>query len=143
MMKGNKDILSSVLKTTQMGQIGIKSVLKNSLNQKMQLALNSQLDEYDQIEKQIYRLAANQNLVLKELNPSIKVMTDMMTRMRLSMGKTNSKVASMMITGSTKGVIKGYKNLHAYDKSDNSVVKLMEELIHCEEANIKQMQGYL
>ena len=50
-MKDGKDLLNSVLKTTQMGQIGIRSVLKNPVRPTLRMALNGQLQEYDHIEK--------------------------------------------------------------------------------------------
>ena len=49
-MKTSQDILSSILKTTQMGQIGIRSVLDAPMSPGIQKALHSQLKEYDAIE---------------------------------------------------------------------------------------------
>ena len=46
-MKGSKDVLSSVIKTAQMGQIGIRSVLNAPLRAGLKDALRSQLREYD------------------------------------------------------------------------------------------------
>ena len=48
-MKNSKEILSSLLKTTQMGQIGIRCVQKRAENPDLQEALKSQLREYDSI----------------------------------------------------------------------------------------------
>ena len=48
-----------------------------------------------------------------------------------------------MIHGNTKGIIKGYKNLNQLAASDERVVNLSRKLLDCEQANIKQMQGYL
>ena len=56
-MKDSKDILSSLLKTTQMGQVGIRSVEKATQSDSLKKALKSQLQEYDQIEKETYSLA--------------------------------------------------------------------------------------
>ena len=46
-MKSNQDILSSILKTTQMGQTGIRAVLPYAANVELKQALKDQLDEYD------------------------------------------------------------------------------------------------
>ena len=110
-MKGSKDLLSSILKTTQMGQIGIRSVLNNPISASMQQALKSQLKEYDSIEQEAHALASSRDWSLEELDPAIKCMTNIMTRANLSMGNSNSKAAAMMIKGNMRGVIKGYKNL--------------------------------
>ena len=142
-MKGSKDLLSSVLKTTQMGQIGIRSVLKNPVNASLRKALNSQLQEYDTIEQEAHAIASSRGWTLEELDPSIRLMTNMMTRACLKFGDTDSKAASMMMRGNMRGVIKGYRNLHQFNHSDERVSVLMQKLIDCEESNIHQMQGYL
>ena len=142
-MKGSKDLLSSILKTTQMGQIGIRSVLKSPLQSDLRTALKDQLSEYDSIEQEAHALAAQRGWPLKELDPAIKAMTDMMTRMQLSFGNADSKAAAMMIQGNTKGMIKSLKNLHQFNKSDERVSILSQKLLDCETANIQQMQGFL
>ena len=142
-MKGSKDLLSSALKTTQMGQIGIRSVLKSHVAPGLHTALISQLREYDAIEREAHAIAAARNWEVKELDPGIKAMTDMMTRTRLSFGDKDSKAAAMMIQGNTRGLIKSLKNLHHYDQSDKAVAELTRKLLECEKGNIQQMQGFV
>lgn len=142
-MKGSKDILSSVLKTTQMGQIGIRSILKTPLKSSLQTELNSQLKEYDAIESEAHGIALSRGWKLKELDPAIKGMTNMMTRSRLSFGNANSKAAAMMIQGNTRGIIKGYKNLNQFPSTDQQVSDLAQRLIDFEDTNNRQLQGFL
>lgn len=142
-MKGSKDLLSSVFKTTQMGQIGIRSVLKAPLRASLQTALKSQLQEYDTIEREAQSIAASRGWELEALSPGVKGMTDMMVRMQLSFGNADSKAAAMMIQGNTRGVIKGLKNLHQFNHSDERVSVLCQKLLDCEQENIRQMQGFL
>lgn len=142
-MKDSKEVLSSILKTTQMGQIGIRSVLDTSMRPALRKALESQLQEYDSIETEAHTIATQRGWELKELDPGIRVMTDMMTRMKLQGRNTDSKIAGMMIQGNTKGMIKGLKNLHQFANQDAHVQILSQKLLDCETANIRQMQGYL
>ena len=142
-MKGSKDLLSSILKTTQMGQIGIRCVLKAPLETKLRTALKDQLKEYDSIETEAHALAANRGWELEELDPAVKFMSRAMTRSMLSFGNVNSKTAAMMINGNTRGMIKSLKNLHQFNNSDERVSTLSQKLLDCETANIKQMQGFL
>ena len=58
-MKSSKEILSSVVKTAQMGQIGIRSVQDYAYSHRLKDALNSQLKEYDMIESEAQKLAKN------------------------------------------------------------------------------------
>ena len=111
-MKNSKEILSSVLKTTQMGQVGIRSVLDTSMRPGLRKALESQLHEYDSIETEAHSIATQRGWELEELDPAVRFMTDMMTRMKLNGRNSDSKIAGMMIEGNTKGMIKGLKNLH-------------------------------
>ena len=142
-MKGSKDILSSILKTTQMGQIGIRSILKSPLRTELRTELNSQLKEYDTIEQEAHGIALSRGWELKELNPAIKGMTNMMTRSQLSFGDMDSKAAAMMIQGNTRGIIKGYKNINQFAETDKQVADLAHKLIDFEQVNNQQLQGFL
>ena len=142
-MKNSKEILSSVLKTTQMGQIGIRSVLDNSMRPGLRKALESQLREYDMIETEAHSIASQRGWEVHELDPAVRMMADMMTRMKLRGKNTDSRIADMMIQGNTKGMIKGLKNIHQFCGQDDKIHTLSQKLLDCEEANIRQMQPYL
>ena len=143
MMKNNKEILSSILKTTQMGQVGIRSVLATSMLPGLRSALESQLHEYDSIESEAHRIASQRGWEIKDLDPAVRFFADRMTRMRLNGKNTDSKIAGMMIQGNTRGMIKGIKNAHQYPAEDLQVNILSQKLLDCETANIRQMQGFL
>lgn len=142
-MKNNKEVLSSVLKTTQMGQIGIRSVLDTSMRPALRKALESQLQEYDSIETEAHAIASQRGWELRELDPAIRAMSNMMSRMRLTGGNHDSKIAGMMIQGNTRGMIKGLKNLHEFAQHDSQVTTISQKLLDTETANIRQMQPYL
>ncbi len=142
-MKNSKELLTSILKTTQMGQIGIRSVLDTSMRPGLRKALESQLHEYDSIETEAHQIATQRGWELSEVDPAVRMMADMMTRMKLNGRNTDSKIAGMMINGNTKGMIKGLKNVHQYAGQDERVDILSQKLLDCETANIRQMQGFL
>ncbi len=142
-MKNSKEILSSILKTTQMGQVGIRSVLDTSMQPGLRKALESQLREYDSIETEAHGIASRRGWELKELDPAIRFMADMTTRARLTGKNNESKIAGMMIQGNTRGMIKGLKNIHHFSGSDAQVEILSQKLLDCETANIQQMHPFL
>ena len=142
-MKNSQQILSSVLKTTQMGQIGIRSVLDTRMRPGLRRALEQQLREYDQIETEAHTLAAQRGWELKNLDPAVRMMSNMVTRMKLSAGGTESKIADMMIQGNTKGMIKGLRNMHQFPREDSRITALSQKLLDTETANIRQMQAFL
>ena len=142
-MKNNKEVLTSLLKTAQMGQVGIRSVLDVTMDTSLRQALTSQLQEYDVIETEAHSLASQRGWELRELDPAVRIMSDMMTRTRLTGRNTDSKIAGMMIQGNTRGMIKSLKNIHQYEGKDTAVRVLSQKLLDCERANIRQMQQFL
>ncbi len=142
-MTNSKEILSSLLKTTQMGQVGIRSVLDTTMQPGLRSALESQLREYDAIETEAHAIATQRGWEPKELDPAVRFMADRVTRFKLTGRNNESKIAGMMIQGNTKGIIKGLKNLHQFTGADERIQILSQKLLDCETANIRQMQEFL
>ena len=142
-MKDSKEVLSSILKTTQMGQIGIRSVQDYAVRTQVKSALESQKQEYDAIETQAHKIAKERGWQLRELNPGVRNMAEMMTRIRLQGRNKDAKIAALMVQGNTRGVIKGLKNLHRYHGRDPQVCQLAQRLLDHENANIRQMEDFL
>ncbi|MGM9668674.1 MAG: hypothetical protein ACI3VZ_02845 [Faecousia sp.] len=142
-MKSSKQVLNSLLKTTQMGQYGIQSVLKEPIRPALQQALESQLNEYDAIEREAHNIASQRGWEVSGLNPMVRMMANMGTRMRLSFGDKDSKIAGMMIQGNTRGMILGLRDTHQLQQKDIPLSNLAQKLLDTEHANIRQMQGFL
>ena len=142
-MKDSKEVLSSILKTTQMGQIGIRSVQNAAVRPEMKQALSDQLKEYDAIETQAHAVAEERGWRVEELDPGVRKMAEMMARARLQGRNKDSKIAAMMKKGHTRGIIKGLKNAHRYHVRDARITALSQKLIDCENENIKQMENFL
>ena len=141
-MKDSQKILNSLLNTVQMGQVGIRSVMKKAVRADLQRALSSQLQEYDRFESQAFDIAAARGWKLKEVDPAVKGMANMISRTKLAFGAQDSKIAAMMIQGNTRGIIMGMKDLHQAHQVDQQVLDLSQRMLDTEEANIKQMQGF-
>ena len=142
-MYNNKQILTSILKTAQMGQTGIRSLLDVKMDSGLRRELRSQLQEYAAIETQAQSLAAHRGWQLRSLDPAMEFLAGRMTRMKLTGNKTDSRIADMMIQGNTQGMIKSLRDIHRYSGSDKQVTTLSQKLLTCETANIRQMQPYL
>lgn len=143
MMQDNIEILTSMLKTTQMGQVGIRAVMPYAVRPDLKKALTSQLREYDAIEREVYSIASSRGWDIKELDPIAKFMSKTYAKSNLSFGHVDSKIAAMMIQGNTRGLIKSLKSQHHCKKEDTNIFILLQKLMDCEKANIQQMQGYV
>ena len=142
-MKNNKELLTSVLHTVQMGQTGIRSVQNKANSSELQQELKDQLKEYDSIEKDALRLANARGWQLSNVNPAVRQMSRMMAKMQLMMGEADSKIAGMLIQGNTRGMILGVKNLNRSQHSDDQVIRLAQRLLNRENINIQKSQPYL
>ena len=142
-MKNSSDILSDILKTTQAGQIGIRSVLDISMRPGLRKALESQLQEYHNIESEAHAIATQRGWELKEVEPATRFWMDVTTRIRLTGGNSDSKIADMIILGNTRGMIRGLKAMHQFPGQDQTVSTISQKLLDCETANIRQMQSFL
>lgn len=141
-MTNSKEILTSVLKTAQMGQVGIRSVLDAGTRPALREALADQLQEYDSIESEAHAIASQRGWELQELDPMKRFLSDRMVRLRLDRGNCDSKIAAMMIQGNTKGMIKSIQMLNHYTGEDRIRI-VAQKLLDCETANIRQMKGFL
>ena len=142
-MKNDRQMLSSILKTTQTGQVSIQKVLDTSMRPGLRKALQSQLQEYNSIESEAYALATQRGWELQELQPGKRIAVGIRTRMNLRHGNPDTKIADMMIQGNTQGMILVLKNLHQFQQQDSQVSALSQRLLDCETANIRQMQAFL
>ena len=70
-MMNEEKFLTSMLHTVQMGQTGIRSVMKNAVGAQLKTELKAQLKEYDALEKETLRLAESKGFDLKDLNPAL------------------------------------------------------------------------
>lgn len=142
-MHDSKSVLDGLIENVQMGQCGIRSVLDKAVRTDLRRDLHDQLGEYDTVETKAHAIAKARGWELKEVNPAIRFMSNMMAKMQLSVGRPDSKIAAMMIQGNTRGMILGLKDLHRCRNVDPEVEELSQKLIQMEQANITQMQGYL
>lgn len=142
-MKTNKELLCSLLKTAQMGQIGIRSVLDTTMEPGLRSALHQQLREYDAIETEAQAIACQRGWELTEVDPAMRFLTDRMMRFRLTGNDTGSRIADLMIQGNTRGMIRELRNLHRADSDDHRIRTLSQKLLDCQRAGIRQMQSFL
>ena len=142
-MKDSKVLLTSLLKTAQMGQTGIRSVLDLGLGADFREVLEVQLREYDAIETEAQTLACQRGWELAELDPAVRFFTDKITRARIIGKDIQPKVAELIIRDNTQGMIKQLQNIHQYTGHDGSVRILSRRLLDCQEANIRQVRAFL
>lgn len=142
-MKTDEQLLSSIIKTVQMGQVGIRCVMDKAVTCRLQQTLHDQLEQYDAIEQKAYNLATRRGWMVGALDPSIERMASIMTRIRLRGDELDSKIAGMLVQGNTKGMIKSLRDLRRTHPIDGQVAALAKNLIEREKENIQSATEFL
>ena len=142
-MKKSQQLLSDMLKTIQISQVEIRSVLDTPMPSSLRSTLETQLKEYDAMETEAYTIALQRGWELPEVDPGRRFLKDRITRMKLNVRNPDTRIADLLIRGNTDGMIRGLKNLHQLQIQDRQVRILSQKLLDCETAHIRQMQQFL
>lgn len=132
-----------MLKTIQISQVEIRSVLDTPMPSSLRSTLETQLKEYDAMETEAYTIALQRGWELPEVDPGRRFLKDRITRMKLNVRNPDSRIADLLIRGNTDGMIRGLKNQHQLQIQDRQVRILSQKLLDCETAHIRQMQQFL
>lgn len=141
-MNDSQEILSSILKSTQLGQTGIRSVLDQAMSPELSGILKSQLRELNGIEAEVRTVASQRGWELEELELAIRFLYDRRNRRKLRSEDTNSVIADLLIQNNMHSRIQGLKLLHRYPNNDRTST-LSQKLIDCQTAAIRQLESFL
>lgn len=142
-MLSENQLLNHIYQTAEMGREGIQSVLKYAGEPKLVSALNSQMDEYEQLQNAAGALLQARGEPPKGIGPMARVSSEVMSTMKAMTDRSASNIAEMMIQGSTMGVTKSLRTIRDCDLRDNGVRRLADRLLETERANIEQMKRFL
>lgn len=137
------DLLSHVYQTAEMGRDGIFTVLKRTDDPALLKALNRQAGEYRDIQNTAERMLRARGVQPDGVGLMARVSSEVMGTMKVMADHSPSKVAEMMIQGSTMGVTKSLRTIRACRVKDGRVSDLADKLLRTEQANIEEMKGFL
>ena len=137
------DLLSHVYQTAEMGRDGISTVLRRTDDPELVKALNRQASEYRNIQNSAEKMLKDRGVQPDGIGMMAKVSSEMMGTMKTMMDHSPSKIAEMMIQGSTMGVTKSLRTIRDCKVKDGGVKDLADKLLKTEQANIEEMKGFL
>lgn len=137
------EMLNFILKNAEMGRIGIADVMQYSKDERLNIELKDEMDEYDKIYCTAREMLQNNNYEIEHVNAMAKIGSQVMTAMKAVPNHTTSKIADMMIKGNTMGVTKILQRQSEYDGNNEEIKKLANKLVITEENNIKNMKHFL
>lgn len=142
-MNGNAELLNFIYQNSQMGVETIEQLTGIVKDEEFKQQLQSQLDEYKEINKAAESLLNRNGYDEKGLGTLEKIRTYIMINMQTLTDRSNTHIAEMMIIGSNMGVINAVKNIKKYKEAEADIVSLMERLLRFEENNIQKLKEFL
>lgn len=142
-MNGNKEMLNYIYQNSQMGVNTIEQLIKISEDNEFKRYLESQLNEYKEINNKAIDIIKSMGFEEKGVGTLGEISAYMMINMKTLIDKSPSHIAEMMINGSTMGIIQATRALKNHKDADKNIVALMEKLIETEENNFQQLKKFL
>ncbi|MEG0570301.1 MAG: hypothetical protein RR497_01510 [Oscillospiraceae bacterium] len=142
-MTGNAELLNFIYQNSEMGIQTIPQLLNIVQDEKLLVQLKSQLEEYNEINKEAKELLNQNSFTEKDISSFEKMTAYIMINMKTLTDKTPSHIAQMMIIGSNMGVIDAIKNIRKYSNAEQNILSLMKRLLKFEENNIKDLKSFL
>ena len=142
-MDGNTELLNFIFQNSLMGMVTINQILGITKDNDFTNYLNSQLNEYTQINEQAQKLLNENGCDEKGISTLEKVRTYLMINIQTLTDKSSSHIAEMLIVGSNMGIINAIKNLKKYSDANTNIKELMEKLLKFEENNVQELKRFL
>ena len=142
-MNGNTEMLNFIFQNSEMGVNTIGQIVELTIEPEFKKQLNSQLAEYEMINKEAKDMLNKHGCEEKGINSFDKIKTYLMINIQTLTDKSASHISEMLIIGSNMGVIDAVKNIHKYLEAEKDIVKLMQRLLKFEQENIKQLTEFL
>ena len=142
-MSENRQMLEYIYKGAEMGHEEISQLMRESDDVGFLRTLDSQRDEYRQVMDEAQRLMHERGGQTKGIGAMQKMSSQAVTSMKTLTDNSSSKLAEMMIQGSTMGVTKMTRYIGELREIDGEVSSLSRKLLDTEENNIEQMKKFL
>lgn len=136
------ELLQYIYKTADMGCEGIDAVEKHA-EKKLLEELKKERVEYENIRSDADLMIRKGGDEPDGSGMVAKMSADMMTAAEMMIDDSRSKIAEMMIQGTTMGIVKTIRHLKDYEGHDEEARKLGERLLNVQEENVEKMKAYL
>lgn len=143
-MTNDIPMLNEIYKATEMGCLGIQTVMDETADRRFRGALRQQLAEYRALSEEAEQLLREHGASAKGIPLAARVGSTVSAKMRVrAAADPTSKIAELMLQGNTRGMIKSMHNLRTMGMLEPKVSSLSNRLLQTEQANIDQMKQYL
>lgn len=136
--------LNTITATADMGRDSLNHVIEKATDPQLKSALQKQFNQYDQTYKTAQQMLDANGENPQKIAAPVKMYSHMVSNVKtMTAEDANSKIAEMVIQGSTMGVTEMTKQLHEYHGTNQELFNLAQSHIKTEQDNIEEMKKYL
>lgn len=139
----NTELMLSIYHNIQTAKQAINNVIDKITDNNLKKELKIQFKDYDELSETCEDLARVYEVELCDNSFFTKAKMWMSVNMSLLMDKSNTKIASINIMGSTMGVLDLMKVLADSKKCKKELVNLAKSVLSLEERNIEKLKPYI
>ena len=139
----NSNLLIAIYQNIQTAKQSINNVIDKIKDSKLKRELKRQFNDYDEFSESCEDLAKVYEIDLVENNFFKKAKMWLSVSMATIMDKSNRKIASINIVGSTMGVIDLMSVLSDCKKGRKELIRLGQAVLDLEERNIEKLKPYI
>lgn len=137
-------MLEAMTQTADMGRDSLQHILGKTRNSQLSAALEKQRTQYDQTYQAAEQMLRAKGKGPRKIGGAIKLYSHAVSDIKtMTAENKTSKIAEMVIQGSTMGVTEMIKQLHNYHGSDPTLRDLAQNQIQTQEANMDEMKKFL
>ena len=139
----DKALLDEVYKSVTMGSDSVSTLIGKTNDASMREALTARLEGYQNFASTTRTKMNEKNYKIKEAGALTKIPAEVTMNVTTMMDNSNTKIAEMMINGSTMGIIELTRKIRRTPCADADSVKIANDVVAFEESGIEQMKTYL
>lgn len=136
-------LLNHIHQNADMGRDSLRHILDMSKSADFTKAIHAQLEQYDDVYDTSEEMLASRGAEGEDARMMSKLMADFTSRVKSMTEPTDSRLAEMVIEGSTMGITKLTKQINDYDGKDKDVLDFAKDLIKREQDNIEKIKVFL
>ena len=139
----NTNLMIAIYQNLQTAMQSINNVLEKVKDSKLKKELKTEFKQYDEFVEKCEDLAKEQDIELKDNGFFKKAKMWLSVNMATMLDKSNRKIASINIVGSTMGVIDLMSVLSDCKRCKKELLSFGKEVLEMEERNIEKLKPYI
>lgn len=142
-MSGDAELLNFIYQNSQMGVDTIRQLIGVVEDKDLKEHLKTQFQGYEEFHQAAKELLNEHGYDEKGLGIMEKARTYFMINLQTMTDPSVSHIASMLITGSSMGIVEAIQKYRQYEDADPKIRDLMDKLRKFEEYNMEKLKRFL